>query len=170
MNSTFETIALIGKFKKPEITVPLLKLAEYLSKKGHQILIDQLTAPQIVAETYSTLPLEEIAQRADLAIVIGGDGTMLNIARKLVSYDVPLIGINQGRLGFLTDLSLDNMFEILNEILAGQFETEERMLLSAQVSRAGISKFNSLAFNDVVLHRGDSSGMIELEVDGGEYA
>jgi NAD+ kinase len=170
MNSTFETIALIGKFKKPEITAPLLRLAEYLTKKGHQILIDQLTASQIVAETYSTLPLEEIAQRADLAIVIGGDGTMLNIARKLVSYDVPLIGINQGRLGFLTDLSLDNMFEMLNEILAGQFETEERMLLSAQVTRAGISKFNSLAFNDVVLHRGVSSGMIELEVRiDGEY-
>ncbi|GKS70131.1 NAD+ kinase [Nitrosomonas sp. PY1] len=170
MNSTFETIALIGKYKKHEITAPLLKLAKYLTNKGHQILIDQLTASQIVARAYATLPLEEIAQQADLAIVIGGDGTMLNIARKLAPYDVPLIGINQGRLGFLTDLSLDNMFVILDEILAGQFETEERMLLSAQVTRAGISKFDSLAFNDVVLHRGVSSGMIELEVRiDGEY-
>ena len=95
---------------------------------------------------------------------MGGDGTMLNIARMLVSYDVPLIGINQGRLGFLTDLSIDTMFETLDEMLAGQYTTERRMLLHAEVIRDGTSSFGALAFNDVVLYRGMSSGMIEFEV------
>jgi NAD+ kinase len=89
---------------------------------------------------------------------------MLNIARMLVSHDVPLIGINQGRLGFLTDLSVDTMFETLDEILAGKYTTERRMLLYAEIVRDGASVFSSLAFNDVVLYRGMSSGMIEFEV------
>lgn len=89
---------------------------------------------------------------------------MLNIARMLVSYDVPLIGINQGRLGFLTDLSVETMFETLDEILAGKYTAERRMLLYAEIIRDEINVFNSLAFNDVVLYRGMSSGMIEFEV------
>ncbi|MFZ1852097.1 MAG: NAD kinase [Nitrosomonas sp.] len=170
MNRTFETIALIGKIKNAEIIAPLLKLADFLTKRGNQVLVDELSATEKIARDYQTLSLNKIAQQADLAIVIGGDGTMLNIARMLVPYDVPLIGINQGRLGFLTDLSLDNMLEALEEILAGQYHTEERILLSAEVSRAGVSQFKNLAFNDVVLHRGVSSGMIEFEVRiNGEY-
>lgn len=170
MTRTFETIALIGKFKNAEITVPLLKLADHLTTRGNQVLVDEFSASEKIAQSYQTSSLEKIAQQADLAIVIGGDGTMLNIARMLVSYDVPLIGINQGRLGFLTDLSLDNMLASLEEILSGHYDTEERILLSAEVSRAGTCRFNNLAFNDVVLHRGVSSGMIEFEVRiNGEY-
>ena len=144
--------------------MPLLNLAEYLSKKNYKVLLDGFTASQIGSDKYSVLSLEEIGEKADLAVVMGGDGTMLNIARMLVSYDVPLIGINQGRLGFLTDLSADTMFETLDEMLAGQYTTERRMLLYAEVIRNAESVFGSLAFNDVVLYRGMSSGMIEFEV------
>ena len=164
MNSPFTFIALIGKHKNPEIAMPLLNLAEYLSKKNYEVLLDGFTASQIGSDKYSVLSLEEIGEKADLAVVMGGDGTMLNIARMLVSYDVPLIGINQGRLGFLTDLSADTMFETLDEMLAGQYTTERRMLLYAEVIRNAESVFGSLAFNDVVLYRGLSSGMIEFEV------
>ncbi|PXW84946.1 NAD+ kinase [Nitrosomonas sp. Nm84] len=164
MSSPFTTIALIGKHKNPEIAIPLLNLAEYLIEKNYKVLLDHLTASHVSSDKYPVLSLEEIGEQADLAVVMGGDGTMLNIARMLVSYDVPLIGINQGRLGFLTDLSADTMFETLDEMLAGQYTTERRMLLYAEVIRNGSSAFGSLAFNDVVLYRGMSSGMIEFEV------
>lgn len=164
MSFPFKTIALIGKHKNPEIAAPLLNLAEYLTAHHYRVLLDHLTASQVNCSEYPALTLEEIGQQADLAVVMGGDGTMLNIARMLVAYDVPLIGVNQGRLGFLTDLSIDTMRETLDEILKGHYTTEHRMLLTAEVSRKGTDVFNALAFNDVVLYRGMSSGMIECEV------
>jgi NAD+ kinase len=160
----FKTIALIGKHKNPDITTPLLNLAQYLAHRGANIVLDALTATHIEQIEYPVLALEEIGKQADLAIVMGGDGTMLNIARTLVSFNVPLIGVNQGRLGFLTDLTVDTMYETLSAVLAGQFIVENRTLLAAEVIRNGESVFKELAFNDVVLHRGISSGMIEFEV------
>ncbi|MDP1559001.1 MAG: NAD kinase [Nitrosomonas sp.] len=164
MNVPFKTIALIGKHKNLEVVEPLLRLAEYLRKNNFVVVIDQLTASQLPKHEYQTLTLDEIGQQVDLAVVIGGDGTMLNIARKLVSYDVPLIGVNQGRLGFLTDLSIDTMLETLSAMLEGAYVTERRMLLNAEVLRTKECSFNALAFNDVVIYRGASSGMIEFEV------
>ncbi len=164
MNSSFQTIALIGKHKNPEIVAPLLSLAQYLTDRNFVVLFDHLTASYAPIKEYPALTLEEIGLQADLAVVMGGDGTMLNIARMLASYDVPLIGINQGRLGFLTDLSTDTMLETLSAMLGGQYVTERRMLLYAEVNRYKTNMFSSLAFNDVVLYRGISSGMIEFEV------
>lgn len=163
-SALFKTIALIGKHKNPDIVIPLLNLAEYLTDRGASVVLDSLTATHISNSKYPVLTLEEIGKQTDLAIVLGGDGTMLNIARALVPFGVPLIGINQGRLGFLTDLTADTMHETLNDMLAGQFVVENRMLLTAEITRHGASIFKELAFNDVVLHRGISSGMIELEV------
>ena len=131
MNSPFKTIALIGKHKNPEIVAPLLRLRQYLQSRNLEVLLDCLTASEVAAKAYPALALEEIGARADLAIVLGGDGTMLNIARKLAPFDVPLVGINQGRLGFLTDLSIDTMLETVGAMLDGRYVTERRMLLSA---------------------------------------
>lgn len=164
MMSPFKKIALIGKHKNTEITTPLLSLAEYLARRNFDVVLDEISASQVSGDKYQAVTLEEIGQQADLAVVIGGDGTMLNIARRLVSYDVPLIGVNQGRLGFLTDLSIDTMLETFGSILEGQYVTERRMLLFAEVIRNEKSNFNALAFNDVVVSRGISSGMIEFEV------
>lgn len=150
--------------------VPLLDLAQYLTERGACVVLDTLTAAYIKNISYPVLTLEEIGSQADLAIVLGGDGTMLNIARALVPFSVPLIGINQGRLGFLTDLTADTMYETLSAMLEGKFVVESRTLLTAEVIRNGENVFNELAFNDVVLHRGISSGMIEFEVRiNGEY-
>lgn len=170
MKFPFKTIALIGKYKTPEITEPLLNLAAFLSEKGVDVVVDNLTAEHIKQHPYRMIPLEEMGGAVDLAIVMGGDGTMLNIVCTLAPFDIPLVGVNQGRLGFLTDLSLDTMQQTIAAMLEGEFVTERRMLLSARILRDGAEMFNSLAFNEVVLHRGNISSMIEFEVRiDGEY-
>ncbi len=155
---------MIGKYKSPGIAEPVLKLWQYLEGRGLKVLLDRLTAAHIPGKPCPSLPLEEIGNQADLAIVIGGDGTMLNIARILAPHKVPLVGVNQGRLGFLTDISLDTMQQTIGAMLDGHYVTEHRMLLEAQVKRQDQPVFASLAFNDVVVHRGVKGSMIEFEV------
>jgi NAD+ kinase len=164
MKTSFKTVALIGKYKSPEIAEPLLKLAKYLEQRQVKVLIDRLTASHIGDSKYPVLLLEELGRKADLAIVIGGDGTMLNIARTLAPYDVPLVGINQGRLGFLTDISVDTMFETIGAILDGQSVTEDRMLLQSEIFSGNERVFEVLAFNDVVVSKGIKGSMVEFEV------
>ena len=170
MRFPFKTIALIGKYKTPEITEPLLRLAEFLSGKGVAVVVNSRTAENINQHPYQEILLDKMGDKVDLAIVLGGDGTMLNIVRTLAPYGVPLAGVNQGRLGFLTDISLETMQQTISDILEGKFVTEQRMLLSSRIVRADSEVFNSLAFNEVVLHRGSVSSMIEFEVRiDGEY-
>jgi NAD+ kinase len=111
---------------------------------------------------------EEIGRRADLAVVIGGDGTILNTARRLASHDVPLAGVNQGRVGFMTDIGRDAMLEGMAAIIEGRYQRDQRFLLDAKVVRHGAVVFRTLALNDVVANKGESGRMIELElkVDG----
>ena len=170
MKFPFKTVALIGKYKAPEITEPLLRLAAFLSGQDVSVVVDSLTAEHLKQHDYSVMALDAMGERVDLAIVLGGDGTMLNIARTLAPLGVPLVGVNQGRLGFLTDISLDTMQQTIAAMLGGNFVTEQRMLLSTCILRDGAEVFNSLAFNEVVLHRGNTSSMIEFEVRiDGEY-
>ena len=128
MKSSFKTIALIGKYKSPEVAEPLLTLARFLERRKVKVLIDPLTAAQVGRTRYPVRKLEALGREADLAVVIGGDGTMLNIARTLAPFEVPLVGVNQGRLGFLTDISVDNMIATIGTILDGKFVAEKRML------------------------------------------
>ena len=170
MTPHFKTIALIGKYKTLEIAEPLLLLADFLANKGLDIVVDDLTAAHISRHPYKEMPLSEMGGKVDLAIVLGGDGTLLNVARTLVPFSIPLVGVNQGRLGFLTDISIDTVRKTIDSMLNGKYVTEKRMLLSASVSRDGIHLFDSLAFNDVVIHRGNNSSMVEFEVRiDGEY-
>jgi NAD+ kinase len=170
MKFPFKKVALIGKYKAPEIAEPLLLLAGFLSSRGLSVVVDSLTSEHLKSSQYPMMSLEEIGRVVDLAIVLGGDGTMLNIARILSPCHIPLVGVNQGRLGFLTDLSLENMQESIAAMLEGKFVTEQRLLLSARVLRNNVEVFSGLAFNDVVIHRGSISSMIEFEVRiDGEY-
>ncbi len=164
MKSAFKTIALIGKYKSPEIAGPLLKLADFLTGMGLAVVVDNLTNEHLIHHSYSVLALEEMGGKVDLAIVLGGDGTLLNVACILAPFDIPLVGVNQGRLGFLTDISIDTMQRTISGMLRGGYVTEKRMLLSASISRDGKRIFDSLAFNDVVIHRGNNSSMLEFEV------
>ncbi|OHC67804.1 MAG: NAD kinase, partial [Rhodocyclales bacterium GWA2_65_20] len=107
---------------------------------------------------------EMIGARADLAVILGGDGTLLNAARRLAEFDVPLVGVNQGRLGFMTDIALGAMTASITDLLAGKFSREQRFLLNAEVLRDGQPVFQTLALNDVVVNKGDIGRMIELDV------
>ncbi len=170
MKFSFKNIALIGKHKSPEIAVPLLRLAEFLTARGLGVMVDSLTAENLAELPYPVMALEQMPTQSDLAIVIGGDGTMLNIARTFSPHHVPLIGVNQGRLGFLTDLTLENMLDTIAAMLEGEYVTERRLLLSARVLRDGVEIFSGLAFNEVVVHRSQISSMVEFEVRiDGEY-
>jgi NAD+ kinase len=170
MKTHFQTIALIGKYRSLEIAEPLLKLAVFLTNMGLDVVVDDLTAEHLPVTPYSVLELAEMRGKVDLAVVMGGDGTLLNIARMLAPFDIPLVGVNQGHLGFLTDISIDTVQRTLSGMLRGEYVTEKRMLLSASVMRDGTHVFDSLAFNDVVIHRGNSSSMLEFEVRiDGEY-
>ncbi len=162
--SLFKSVALIGKYKSPEIAEPLLKLARFLAKRGVEIKVDTLTAEHIGHNNHAVASLDEIGASCELAIVIGGDGTMLNIARTFAPYDVALVGVNLGRLGFLTDLSMDTMIESIGSILDGEFVTEARMLLESEVFLGAKPGRKVLAFNDVSINKGADGGLIELEV------
>jgi NAD+ kinase len=162
--SLFKSVALIGKYKSPEIAEPLLRLAGFLSGRGVSVQLDTYTAEQIGHNGHMVASLEEIGASCDLAIVIGGDGTMLNIARTLAPHDVALVGVNQGRLGFLTDLSIETMIESIGSILDGNFVTDARMLLESQVFLGEEPGRKVLALNDVSINKGADGSLIEIEV------
>lgn len=162
---SFKTIALVGKYLAAGIAESLSQLAHFLDQAGHTVLFERETARNIGLDSHAVVTPEQIGQQADLAIVVGGDGTMLGIARQLAPYNVPLIGINQGRLGFMTDIPLERMLPALSDMLSGKAQSEQRSLLEASVIRDDNVIFHALAFNDVVVSRGATSGMAELQVE-----
>lgn len=164
MKSSFKTVGLIGKYRSSEVAESVLKLAQFLERRKVTVLIDALTSEHLGPIKQRVLTLEDLGREADLAIVIGGDGTMLNIARILAPYDVALVGVNQGRLGFLTDISVDTMFDTIGDVLDGKFVTEPRMLLEGQGRRGAQTLFNVLAFNEVVVSKGVKGNMLDFEV------
>jgi NAD+ kinase len=163
-STRFKTVAIVGKYMAAGIEQSLREIAAYLRKTGRTVVLEKETAQNVALEGVPTMTPAEIGRHADVAIVIGGDGTMLGIARQLAPYNVPLIGINQGRLGFMTDISQDRMIDVLEDMLNGKLESEQRSLLEGSVVRDGTVIFYALAFNDVVVSRGPTSGMVELKV------
>ncbi len=165
--SKYATVAVIGKPGATGIGRTLLDLAEFLQSTGRRVVFETETAQSLedVQSGMVALDARQIGQQADLAVVVGGDGTMLGIARQLAPFKVPLIGVNQGRLGFMTDIPSEDMLPALSEILEGQFQSEQRTLLEGRVLRNGRCISEALAFNDVVVARGTGSGMVELRVD-----
>lgn len=163
-----QTIALIGKYHSREIAESLCLLASTLRERGVTVLVEQVTASHAAASldsrAWTSCNFATLGERADLAIVLGGDGTMLNAARQLARHEVPLVGVNQGRLGFLTDIARDEMLTCLDDLLAGRFVAEDRMLLGAEVWRDGQCIATNLALNDVVVDKGSIGRLIEFEL------
>ncbi|MCC6303212.1 MAG: NAD(+) kinase [Gammaproteobacteria bacterium] len=160
---SFESIGIIGKFSDASVADAIRALAAHFEAKGATVLLDVDTAalfPDIRLETASR---EEIGRRCDLAVILGGDGTLLNAARSLADHDVPLAGINLGHLGFLTDISPGRMIECMDQILRGDYRVEERFLLACSVVRAGTELSRGNAFNEVAVHKRNAARMIELE-------
>src|SRR5690606_12132037 len=117
---------------------------------------------------YDALGVDQMGERCDLVVVVGGDGTMLGIARQVARHGLPLVGINQGRLGFITDVSIGQFAELLGPMIDGDYEEERRSMLEGGVWRDGETIFEGLAMNDVVVSRGATASMVELRVMLGE--
>ena len=149
MPPSFRRIALIGKLRSAEIEKSLREMRAFLDKRGCEVLPEGET-------------------KADLAIVIGGDGTMLAAARDLVRSRVPLVGINQGRVGFMTDIGHDDMHSGVGAILDGEYAIEERALLDAEIIRRNNTLLRTIALNEAVIGKGSQGRLIEfdLSVDG----
>lgn len=172
MKSKFHHVALIGKYQThgPGANAVnsrevLDDIAHFLARQGCEVVLESETQANTGLGSYATLTVEEIGARCDLCLVVGGDGTMLGIGRRLACHGVPLIGINQGRLGFITDIPLENYQTTLRPMLRGEYEEDHRSLMHAQVMRDGHVVFDALALNDVVVNRGGTSGMVELRVE-----
>jgi len=161
----FRRVALVGRYGAPVIVEPLARLAAFLGARGYDVVLDANTALHAALAGYASAPIDALGSKADVAVVIGGDGTMLAIARHLAPHGVPVIGVNQGRVGFLTDISLARMEDALGEILAGRYVEESRGLLEATVHRRDGSSAIGHALNDVVMNRGSTDSMIDCAVD-----
>ena len=157
--SPFKTVALVGRYSAANIAGPLMELASCIAARGHDIVFERETALNIGVQDYPALPPEEMARQADVAVVLGGDGTLLGIGRHLAGASVPVIGVNHGRLGFMTDIPFDDVHTVLPDMLSGRYEAETRTLLQAQVVRDDEVIFSALAVN-----RSGTSGMVELAV------
>jgi NAD+ kinase len=175
MKSTFRQVALIGKYHAAvapalaaSMRTALEEIADFLGSQGCQVLVERDTAAIAEMSGCPTADVQGIGTQCDLGVVVGGDGTMLGIGRQLARYGTPLVGINQGRLGFITDIPLDQYRTVLPPMLAGEYDEDQRTLMHARVVRDGHAVFDALAMNDVVVNRGATSGMVELriEVDG----
>jgi NAD+ kinase len=164
----FPRVALIGRQASPGLAEPLARLAAFLAAGGHEVVLEEETARSTPLSGFRTAPAEALGTLAHVAVVLGGDGTMLSIARRLAPFNVPLIGINQGRLGFLTDIPIARTELALAAILGGRYIEERRTLLSAEVIREDGTHEGAFALNDVVLNRGGGGTMIDcaVEIDG----
>jgi len=164
MTQLYKTIGLIGKPNHDGANDTIKILADYFINNNYQLLIESSVAKNIKIEGYKEHSLVEIGALADLAIVVGGDGYMLGAARVLSCYNIGVIGINRGNLGFLTDISPQDLLDPLAQILAGKSRSEQRFLIETSVYRHGKLKSSNSAMNEAVLHAGKVANMIEFEV------
>ncbi|KJY85332.1 inorganic polyphosphate kinase [Vibrio galatheae] len=165
MKKPFEVIAIIGKPRDQQAIATHRELYTWLQSEGYKVYIDDR-----LREILSDIPSDDFASLiqlgriADLAIVVGGDGNMLGAARVLSRFDISVIGVNRGNLGFLTDLNPEEFKTALSKVLSGEFIEEQRFLLEAEVHRHGQVKSHNAALNEAVLHPGQVAHMIEFEV------
>ncbi|MDZ7813061.1 MAG: NAD kinase [Ideonella sp.] len=170
MPTRFRHAALVGKHQAQGIRPLLEQIAQFLTRQGLDVSVDRNTALATDWNEYGALSPAEIGAQCDIAVVVGGDGTMLGIARELAPFSVPLVGINQGRLGFITDVRGTDWAEALGPIVRGDYEEERRSMMEGGVWRDDEPIFQGMALNDVVVARGPTASMVELRVDiGGEF-
>ncbi len=162
----FNNIALYGKYDGVQSWETIDNLIKFLHSRNKTVALDSLSCADFPVERYGVefINREDDLNNVDLAMVIGGDGTFLGVASSIVDKNIPIIGINLGRLGFLTDISPDSINPILDEIFNGEFLEEKRSMLSVKIESNGKEIVSQIAFNEVVLHKNNSPRMIEFEV------
>ncbi|BBP46244.1 NAD kinase [Thiosulfatimonas sediminis] len=166
----FHRIGIFGKYNGIACWDTIDRLLQHLISSDKTVLLDSASCADFPHQRYGVdvVEREELGKQIDIAIVVGGDGTFLDVARSIVDYDVPILGINLGRLGFLTDISPKEMLNIIDEVMQDQYAGEERNLIRVQIEKDNVIEFDQLALNDVVIHKTESPRMIEFEtcVDG----
>jgi NAD+ kinase len=166
MPREFATVALWGRLTERSVAEPARQLVTHLLSRGIRVLVSSTADAGRALVGATHVDDKELAATADLVVAIGGDGTLLHAARNVAPRNVPLVGINRGRLGFLTDVSPEHMLEIMDAILAGNYLTDERFMLAAKLGGPGHGS-PLFAVNDVVLQRGDTGRLLDFttEVD-----
>jgi len=160
----FKTVGIISKAEHPKVVATLERLLSFLQQRNIRILADDHSCQHLPHSSLNLCGLQQMGTEAEAVICMGGDGTLLGAARSLAPYDVPLIGINLGRLGFLVDIGPDRMSQALTEIFDGHYEMESRSLLKLDIGTDEQIRFSDIAFNDVVLQKWNSARMIEFEI------
>ena len=168
MSHRFHHAALVGKYQADGILPLLEEIAHFLLRQGLEVSFERQTALSTGVTDFEALTIDQIGAQCDLAVVVGGDGTMLGIARELARHNLPLVGINQGRLGFITDVPISHFRDALAPMIAGDYEEDFRAMLEGEVWRDGECIFEGLSLNDVVVSRGATASMVELRVDIGD--
>lgn len=163
MNTQFKRIGLISKPNATDISTTVQALYKLLRQADINIVIDPETAHHISLPAEQVMGLDSLAEQCDLIMSIGGDGTLLSAARALVDKKVPLVGINLGRIGFLVDISPEEMNVEIKQILEGKYHEEERIILNTQIIRNNAIIHEQSAFNEVAIHRLKSPGLIDIE-------
>ncbi len=168
MPSRFRHAVIVGKYQARGIRAVLEDIAHFLADEGLEVGFDRETAQATGVVGFDLLDPSEFGHACDLVVVVGGDGTMLGIAREVARHGLPLVGINQGRLGFITDVPANHWRDALAPMVRGDYEEERRRMLEGEVWRDGERIYSGLSLNDVVVNRGASSSMLEVRVDVGD--
>lgn len=164
MQGSFHKVGLVGRSQQEGLDAVLSELLVLLASRGHEVLLEDRLGEVVPDHGVRLANRNEIGQESDLVIVAGGDGSLLSAARTLAKYDTPVLGVNRGRLGFLTDITPDRIAQEVPRVLDGQFDAESRFLLDAHVLRDGEVIARGDALNDVVVNSGTSAQMIEVEL------
>jgi len=164
MKRLFNKIGLIGKANHNATNQTITEIHQQLTQHGYEILVEDRACNDLAIDSIEFASITDIGERCDLAIVVGGDGNMLGAARVLARYNIAVVGVNRGNLGFLTDIDPDNIEGPLQDILEGRFMTENRFLLETKIYRHGVKKSTNCAMNEVVLHAEKVAHMIEFEL------
>ncbi|MFA0792123.1 NAD(+) kinase [Microbulbifer echini] len=166
--SEFQNIGLVGRTESESAVISLKRLMVFLEREGFAVVLEEDTANTVQSHGASVSSRDKLGELCDLVIVVGGDGSLLAAARALAKFSVPLLGINRGRLGFLTDITPDEIEKKVGEVLAGKYMAESRFLLDMSVTRRGNPIGKGAALNDVVIHPGEFIRMIEFDlyIDG----
>jgi len=164
MAKHFRHAAIVGKYQARGIRPVLEEVARFLSQQGLDVSMERETALNTDITEFPALTTDELGAQCDLAVVVGGDGTMLGFGREMARYGTPLVGINQGRLGFVTDIPIEQYRDTLLPMLMGDYGREHRSMLEGDVWRDGRCIYEGLAMNDVVVTRGGTASMIELKI------
>jgi NAD+ kinase len=161
----FSNVALVGKFQAEGVDRILENVSKIILENGFNVYLESETAEQTGLKFLQVIKIDDFAAKIDIVVVIGGDGTLLGLGRRVAGLNIPIIGINMGRLGYMTDIPLNDIEVHLPAMLNGAYESDTRTLLESQVIRNGSPAHQGTALNDVVVNRSSKSGMVELAVE-----